>query len=161
MACSISPVKRGQKRRSVWESRREAARDEAAQIIDIRCGSCESSAPVLRLRQVVEERHVGLLLSCWPRLVVTGKPRLPHVYAEAGVVSGAFVDGFPLPEQDPTLLSNASSPLVICINCVASGGAVAQAAAQQAATSVEELIREAAGDREAALQLEREIDEEY
>jgi len=143
MAFSISPSNKRQRRTS-WDLRLQAAH-----IIDIHCASC--TGPVLRLLQEMETRHAGPLLSCWPRLRVMGSPRLPQVYAEAGVVSGAFVDGFPVPEH------GATSPLVTCDECVASGGAVAQDRAEEAAKSVDELLRMAKDDREEALQLEREI----
>jgi hypothetical protein len=157
MESNISPSRRGQKRRASWE-----LRPQATQVINIRCGRCTGPSPVLRLLHEIEERHAGVLLVCLPRLRVAGSSRLPQVYAEAGIVPDAFVEGFPVPDQDlnPSsgVVSWVISPLIICTDCVTEGGADVQNAAQHAADRVEELICEAADDRMATLELERELD---
>ena len=152
MESNISPSRRGQKRRASWELRPQATR-----VINIRCGRCTGPSPVLRLLHEIEERHAGVLLLCLPRLRVAGSSRLPQVYAEAGIVPDAFVEGFPMPDEDLNPSSGVISPLIICTDCVTEGGADVQNAAQHAADRVEELICEAADDRMATLELEREL----
>jgi hypothetical protein len=157
MESNISPSHRGQKRRASWELASWERRPQATRLINIRCGRCTRPSPVLRLLHEIEERHAGVLLLCLPRLRVAGSSRLPQVYAEAGIVPDAFVEGFPVPDQDLNPEDGVISPLIICTGCVTEGGADVQNAAQHAADRVEELIWEAADDRMATLELEREL----